>query len=327
MKFLLTGTTGFLGSHLCMHLLSAGHQVVGMKRNNSSLALFHSVKDHYLNGSTDGLKEKFGLTSVSLNKEKLELGLVQNFTWVEADMLDTDSLLDVMNEQFDAVFHCAAMVSFRKSDDQKMLENNIVGTANMVNTCLKTNNLTLIHVSSVAALSRSENSDIIDIDSEWMESPYNTTYAKSKYYSELEVWRGKEEGLKIGIINPGIIMGVGNGHTPQQQFINIIKSGNPFVPAGSNGFVWVDNLCQQIIDIHQNNNYGKRILGVTNNLSYETFFHTIADFIGKKRPTWLIAGLTYKTLYAITWLTDKFRIPFPISNDLVVSTSRKSVYS
>ncbi len=327
MKFLLTGTTGFLGSHLCMHLLSAGHQVVGMKRNNSSLALFNSVKDHYLNGSTDGLKEKFGLTSVSLNKEKLELGLVQNFTWVEADMLDTDSLLDVMNEQFDAVFHCAAMVSFRKSDDQKMLENNIVGTANMVNTCLKTNNLTLIHVSSVAALSRSENSDIIDIDSEWMESPYNTTYAKSKYYSELEVWRGKEEGLKIGIINPGIIMGVGNGHTPQQQFINIIKSGNPFVPAGSNGFVWVDNLCQQIIDIHQNNNYGKRILGVTNNLSYETFFHTIADFIGKKRPTWLIAGLTYKTLYAITWLTDKFRIPFPISNDLVVSTSRKSVYS
>ena len=326
MKFLLTGTTGFLGSHLCMHLLSAGHQVVGMKRNNSSLALFHSVKEHYLNGSADGLKEKFGLTSVSLNKEKLELGLEQNFTWVEADMLDTDSLLDVMNEQFDAVFHCAAMVSFRKSDDQKMLENNIVGTANMVNTCLKTNNLTLIHVSSVAALSRSENSDNIHIDSEWIESPYNTTYAKSKYYSELEVWRGKEEGLKIGIINPGIIMGVGHGHTPQQQFINIIKSGNPFVPAGSNGFIWVDDLCQQIIDIHQNNNYGKRILGVTNNLSYETFFHTIADFISKKRPTWLIAGLTYKILYAITWLTDTFRIPFPISNDLVVSTSRKSVY-
>lgn len=326
MKFLLTGTTGFLGSHLAMHLLSEGHQVVGMKRNNSSLALFESVKNHYLDGKSDGLKELFGLNSVSLNKENLALGLAQNFTWVEADMLDTDSLLEVMSEQFDAVFHCAAMVSFKKSDDQKMLENNIVGTANIVNTCLKTNNLTLIHVSSVAALSRSENSDIIDIDSEWVDSPYNTTYAKSKYYSELEVWRGKEEGLSVGIINPGIIMGVGSGHTPQQQFINIIKSGNPFVPAGSNGFIWVDDLCKQIIDIQQNKNFGKRILGVTNNLSYETFFHTVADFIGKKRPTWLIAGFTYKTLYAITWLTDKLRIPFPISNDLVVSTSRKSVY-
>ncbi len=326
-KCLVTGATGFVGSHLCMHLLSAGYQVVAMKRDTSSMKLFDSVKQHYLSGSKDELKRKFGATSISLDLKKAQQGLEHHFSWVCGDILDTDSLLEIMNEPFDVVFHCAALVSFKKSDDQKLLENNIEGAANIVNTCLKTNQLNLVHVSSVAALSRSENTDIIDINSEWVDSPYNTTYAKSKYYSELEVWRGKEEGLNVGVINPGIIMGIGNGHTPQNQFIGIIKSGNPLVPVGSNGFIWVDDLCQKIIDIYQTQNFGHRILGVTHNLSYETFFHTIADFLGKKRPSVKIQGFVYHFLSALTWLTDKLRLPFPISRDLIVSTSKKSVYS
>lgn len=325
-KCLVTGATGFVGSHLCMHLLSAGYQVVAMKRNTSSMELFDSVAQHYLNGNKDELKERFGASSVSLDAEKVKQGLQHQFRWVIGDILDTDSLLEIMNEPFDVVFHCAALVSFKKSDDQKLLENNIEGAANIVNTCLKTNQLNLVHVSSVAALSRSEDTDFIDINSEWVDSPYNTTYAKSKYYSELEVWRGKEEGLNVGVINPGIIMGVGNGHTPQNQFIGIIKSGNPLVPVGSNGFIWVDDLCQKIIDIHQTQNYCHRVLGVTHNLSYETFFHTIADYLGKKRPSIKIQGIVYHILSGITWLTDKFRLPFPISRDLIVSTSKKSVY-
>jgi nucleoside-diphosphate-sugar epimerase len=310
-----------------MHLLSAGYQVVAMKRNNSSLELFDSVKHHYLTGAKDDLKKKFGAFSVALNLETLKQNLDDSFRWVVADILDTDSLLEIMNEPFDVVFHCAALVSFKKSDENKLIENNIEGTANLVNTCLKTKQLNLVHVSSVAALSRSEDSDYIDINSEWIESPYNTTYAKSKYFSELEVWRGEEEGLTVGVINPGIIMGVGNGHTAQQQFIGIIQSGNPLVPMGSNGFIWVDDLCQKIIDIYQTQNYGNRILGVTDNLSYETFFHTIADFLGKKRPSVKIQGFVYHLLVSITWITDKLRLPFPISRDLIVSTSKKSIYS
>ena len=326
-KCLVTGATGFVGSHLCMHLLSAGYQVVAMKRNNSSLELFNSVKHHYLTGTKDDLKEKFGALSVALNLETLKQNLDNSFRWVVADILDTDSLLEIMNEPFDVVFHCAALVSFKKSDEHKLIENNIEGTANVVNTCLKTKQLNLVHVSSVAALSRSEDLDYIDINSEWIESPYNTTYAKSKYFSELEVWRGEEEGLTVGVVNPGIIMGVGNGHTAQQQFLGIIQSGNPLVPMGSNGFIWVDDLCQKIIEINQTQNYGNRILGVTHNLSYETFFHTIADFLGKKRPSVKIKGFVFHLLVSITWITDKFRLPFPISRDLIVSTSKKSIYS
>ncbi len=44
-------------------------------------------------------------------------------------------------------------------------------------------------MSSVAALSWKEGSDTIMTDSKWEDSKYNTDYAKSKYYSELEAWR------------------------------------------------------------------------------------------------------------------------------------------
>jgi alginate O-acetyltransferase complex protein AlgI len=56
-----------------------------------------------------------------------------------------------------------------------------------------------------------------------LDSKYNTDYAKSKYYSELEAWRGKEEGLNVGVVLPGIILGVGSGNTPQNQFIGIVN--------------------------------------------------------------------------------------------------------
>ena len=113
-----------------MHLLAQGHQVVGMKRETSSLELFNSVKDHYLNGQVDELKLKFGAQPVSLNIEKLAENLEKNFQWVNADLLDTDSLFDVFNSQFDVIFHCAALVSFKKKDSDKMIENNVEGTAN-----------------------------------------------------------------------------------------------------------------------------------------------------------------------------------------------------
>jgi dihydroflavonol-4-reductase len=118
----------------------------------------------------------------------------------------------------------------------------------------------------VAALSRKEGGDIITADSEREDSKYNTDYAQSKYYSELEAWRGKEEGLNVGVVNPGIILGVGSGNTAENQFIGIVNGGNPFVPIGGNGFVWVDDLCAQIIQMYELQSFGKRQLGVTHNL-------------------------------------------------------------
>jgi len=316
---------------------------VGIKRVSSNLQLFDSVKKHYLNKESDGLKLLFGIQPVEMDVEALKEGLQNRLSWVVADVCDTDALVEAFSGEafsgeafsgeveafsgeIDAVFHCAAMVSFKRKDRNAMMENNIQGTANVVNTCLKLGIANLIHVSSVAALSRKEGSDVITADSEWEESKYNTEYAKSKYYAELEAWRGKEEGLNVGVVNPGIILGVGYGNTPQNQFLGIVNGGNPFVPVGGNGFVWVDDLCVQMIGMLEQKNFGKRQLAVSHNLTYISLFNNVAKLLGKKAPSIRMEGLVYKLLIGITSVFDFLQIPFPISKALVVSTSKRSVY-
>ena len=325
-KTIVTGSTGLVGAHLCMHLLAKGYSVVALKRATSTMKLFDSVKEHYLNQETDVLKGLFGGEAVKLDLQKLQEGIDQRLSWATADILDTDALVEAFSGEIDAVYHCAAMVSFKRKDRNAMMENNIQGTANVVNTCIKLGIATLLHVSSVAALSRKAGSDLITADSEWEDSKYNTDYAKSKYYSELEAWRGKEEGLNVAVINPGIILGVGSGNTPQNQFIGIVNAGNPFVPIGGNGFVWVDDLCVQMIEMVANAEFGKRMLGITHNLKYKELFNNVAKLAGKKAPSIRIEGWVYKLLFGLTSVFDFLRIPFPVSKDLIVSTSTDSMY-
>ena len=54
-KILLTGATGFLGSHLAKALLSAGHEVVALKRKSSSLSRIESISDELTLVDIDGL--------------------------------------------------------------------------------------------------------------------------------------------------------------------------------------------------------------------------------------------------------------------------------
>jgi CDP-paratose synthetase len=54
-KILLTGVTGFLGSHLAKALLFAGHEVVALKRRTSSLRRIESIADDLALVDVDGL--------------------------------------------------------------------------------------------------------------------------------------------------------------------------------------------------------------------------------------------------------------------------------
>ena len=88
-----------------------------------------------------------------------------------------------------------------------MLAINVEGTSNVVNIALSQKIEKLGYVSSIAALSRYENNDLVTEENYWKPNANNSNYAISKYLSEQEVWRGIQEGLNAVIINPSIIMG------------------------------------------------------------------------------------------------------------------------
>jgi dihydroflavonol-4-reductase len=110
---LVTGGTGFLGAHLLMELCTQGKKVKALKRPSSDLEFVKIIFSYY-------------------NKSNL----FENIEWVDADILDIQSLLPAM-QGVEHVYHCAATVSFSGKKSKKLLENNISGTSNIVDAALE----------------------------------------------------------------------------------------------------------------------------------------------------------------------------------------------
>lgn len=107
MKILVTGGTGYIGSHTCVELLQKGYEVV--------------VFDNLYNSKIDVV-------------EKIEKITGKKITFYKADMLDKESMRPVFAEHtFDAVIHFAGLKAVGESVEKPLLyyKNNIAGTINL----------------------------------------------------------------------------------------------------------------------------------------------------------------------------------------------------
>ena len=105
MKVFVTGGAGFIGSHTCVELLNAGHEVV--------------VVDNLCNSSKESLKRVKKITGKSV-------------TLYKADIRDEKKLDKIVSKEapFDATIHFAALKSVGESTQipLKYYENNLGGT-------------------------------------------------------------------------------------------------------------------------------------------------------------------------------------------------------
>ncbi len=107
MKILVTGGTGYIGSHTCVELLQKGYEVV--------------VFDNLYNSKRDVV-------------DKIEKITGKKITFYKADMLDKESMRPVFAEHtFDAVIHFAGLKAVGESVEKPLLyyKNNIAGTLNL----------------------------------------------------------------------------------------------------------------------------------------------------------------------------------------------------
>ncbi len=284
----VTGATGFLGSHLVCALLQKGYFVQASKRAQSSLNEFTFISGLYF-GQDKSL-------------------VVKNLEWVDGDILDYEFLLATLKKD-QLVFHCAGLVSFYKSDQEKLYKLNVLGTKNIVNACLENACAKLIHVSSTAAVGKAEAELITDETSLWDEKDGSSNYAASKYYAELEVWRGIEEGLNAVIVNPCIIIGPGDWSRGTGIFFKNASRNFPFYTSGSNAFVSVYDVARAMIELAQSNLRAERYLIVGENLKFQDLMNLISDAFKAKRPsvsiTPFIASIAWRWYSLIGFLTRK----------------------
>ncbi len=252
-KILITGATGFIGSYIARYFYSRGFtNIHAIKRSTSSVEMLGADVD--------------------------------KISWIEADILDVTTLSNAC-EGAQLVIHAAAMVSFHPQDKAAMYRVNVEGTSNVVNACIEHHVPTLLYLSSISAVGKPSNIDLsIDESTEWEANEYTSDYSKSKYLAELEVWRGKEEGLQVSILNPGVVLGAGRWADTSLKIIQTIDNGVPFYPLGSNAFVDVRDVAKMAYMMIDQGLYGERILAISESVKIKSLLDNIAEKIGVKAP-------------------------------------------
>ena len=108
MHVLVTGGAGYIGSHTCLELLSAGYQV--------------TVVDNLVNASEESLRRVQQLTGKSL-------------AFFPLDLLDLDGLRSVFQQQpsIESVIHFAGLKAVGESVEKPLryYQNNLIGTLNL----------------------------------------------------------------------------------------------------------------------------------------------------------------------------------------------------
>ncbi|HEX2534847.1 MAG TPA: NAD-dependent epimerase/dehydratase family protein [Chitinophagaceae bacterium] len=263
---LVTGGTGFLGAYIIRNLVQKGLPVRALRRSaKTPFFMDASVRDAV--------------------------------EWVEGDVLDVIALEEAL-QGVDSVIHSAAVVSFHKSERQRLYAVNVDGTANVVNAAIDAGVRRFLHVSSVAALGRSGMEETVSENRKWEVRGENTHYAISKHRAELEVWRGFAEGLGGVMINPSTILGFGDWHQSSCAIFRNAYNEFPWYTNGVNGFVGVEDVAEAAVQLLQSDLHGKRYIVNAENLSFRTLFDTIADGFGKKKPhrhaTPALGGLAWR---------------------------------
>ena len=151
MKILVTGGTGFIGSHTVLELLESGHEV--------------AIVDNLCNSSTESLKRVEALTG-------------KKTTFYNADIRDEDALRAIFTEEKpEAVIHFAALKAVGESVEKPLLyyDNNLIGFLRLVEIMEEFDVKNLVFSSSATVYGKPETVPITEDFKTWTTNPYGRT--------------------------------------------------------------------------------------------------------------------------------------------------------
>ncbi len=170
---MVTGGTGFTGSHSVRAILAAGHDVRLLVRDREKIKRIY---------------EPFGL---------------QIDEAVVGDMADAGATAEAI-DGCDAVLHTAAMVDLRAQNAAAVVETNLKGVENVIGQAVKLGVGRIVHVSSLSIFFHP---GCPPLHTELPIPPATTAYAESKARAETYVRKLQAEGAPIHVSYPVGIIG------------------------------------------------------------------------------------------------------------------------
>src|SRR5437763_12456264 len=241
---LITGGTGFLGSHLVDQLIESG------------------AKD-------------IRVMATSIPERLTSLGV----DTCEGSILKAEDVSRAV-EGVNQIYHLAGKVSREKDDARAMYKLHVDGTRLLCDAATKAGVKTIVLASSSGTIAVSEKSDVIhdetyspplDIIARW---PY---YA-SKAYQEmaaLERFSGKD--LRLVIMNPSLLLGPGDDRLSSTKLVlDFMARKLSAVPNGGLNFVDARDAAQAFRIAMQKGRHGQRYLLGAVNWTFVKFFDRLA---------------------------------------------------
>lgn len=296
MKILVTGATGFIGSHLVERLVKENYKVIAFVKNNDK-------REETLN-----LLNKFGI--------ELRYGDLTDYTSLEK-----------ATKKIDIVFHLAAIARPMAIPDEKYFLINEKGTENLLKACKKNKIKKIILMSSVSAIGPSRNNK--GVNEETLCRPIDI-YGFSKLAGEKVAERYiKNYGMNIVILRPPMVFG------PRDlELYKIFKfSSKGFFPVNSENkvidFIYVENLVEACI---LGMKYGKKgekyVLSNGEHYSINDMIREIEKNIKQRVYRIKIPKFLFKiTGYSVEIISRLINIHPPFKHDTIDWMTKKMWYT
>jgi dihydroflavonol-4-reductase len=246
---LVTGSTGFIGSHLCRALVGRGHDVRAFHRPSSStLAL-------------DGLAVEHAV----------------------GDVLDSDSLRRAM-AGVDLVFHAAARVAHWR-EGAAIIETTVAGTSNVLKASQAANVGRIVYTSSVAALGVPQNRELLNEASLFNYPPKRWPYGYAKHVAEKEVLEAARDGLDCIIVNPATVFGAGDLNLISGALVVEVARGRvPVTTSGGMNVVHISDVVEGHLAAAEYGRRGERYILGGENLPHSEIIRAISVEVGVRPP-------------------------------------------
>jgi UDP-glucuronate 4-epimerase len=147
MKILITGTAGFIGSHLAKKLLERGDEIVGLD----------NINDYYDQNVKYGRLQRGGIIDTLEDGKDIPYGKLlvskinSKYKFIKLNLEDKDAMMNLFKEEkFDAVCNLAAQAGVRYSltNPDAYMDSNIIGFMNILESCRHNNVKNLSYASS-----------------------------------------------------------------------------------------------------------------------------------------------------------------------------------
>jgi dihydroflavonol-4-reductase len=254
MTTLVTGATGFLGSHVARLLLERGERVRVLVRTSSAGRLTEALP-------ADGIELSVG------------------------DLRDLPSLERAMQD-VDVVYHVAADYRLWARNPTDIYDSNVQGTRNVIEAARRGRVARLVYTSTVGTVAVPHGDALPDENTRTSLNEMIGHYKRSKWLAEHEVLQAAADGLPVVVVNPTTPVGPGDAKpTPTGRIIVDFLNGRmpAYVDAGLN-FLPVEDAAAGHLLAAERGRIGERYIFGGENLTLKQVLALLAGVSGRKAP-------------------------------------------